>query len=365
MTRPDVAVERLAVSAYTVPTEEPESDGTLTWEATTVVVVRAEGGGAEGLGYTYGDAAAASVAARVLAPLVEGASALDVPAAWARMVGALRNAGTRGIGAHAVAAVDTALWDLKARLLGVPLVTLLGAVRDAVPVYASGGFTSYPLERLTGQLRGWVDAGIRQVKMKVGREPADDIERVHAARAAVGPDVGLFVDANGAYDRKQALEQASGFADAGVTWYEEPVSSDDLDGLRLLRDRAPAGMEISAGEYGYDLFDFRRLLAGGAVDVLQADATRCAGITGFLRAGALCDAYAMPLSSHTAPALHLHACCALPRVRHMEWFHDHVLIERELFDGAPEPQDGLLRPDRGRPGLGLELKTTAAKRYAA
>jgi L-alanine-DL-glutamate epimerase-like enolase superfamily enzyme len=233
-----------------------------------------------------------------------------------------------------------------------------------VPVYGSGGFTSYSIDELTEQLADWLAAGIPRVKMKVGRRPDEDVERVRAAREAIGPDAELFVDANGAYDRKQAHAFAEAFARERVSWFEEPVSSDDLEGLRLLRDRAPAGLEISAGEYGYDPWYFRRMLEAGAVDVLQADATRCLGVTGFIRAAALAEAHQVPLSAHTAPALHVHACCALSAVRHLEWFHDHVRIERLLFEGMPEPADGLMRPALDRPGLGLELKRAEVERYA-
>ena len=200
--------------------------------------------------------------------------------------------------------------------------------------------------------------------MKIGRHPAEDLSRVRAAREAVGPEAALFVDANGAYSRKQALAQAERFAELGVSWFEEPVSSDELEGLRLLRDRAPAGMDIAAGEYGYDLFYFRRMLEAGAVDVLQADATRCAGITAFLRVGALCESHGLPLSAHCAPSLHAHPACALPGFRHLEYFHDHDRIEHLFFDGAPTPVGGALRPDLSRPGLGLEFKRQDAARYA-
>jgi L-alanine-DL-glutamate epimerase-like enolase superfamily enzyme len=280
------------------------------------------------------------------------------------MLHAVRNLGRTGVAAMAIAAVDSALWDLKACLLDVPLVTLLGAVRDGVAVYGSGGFTSYSVAQLQAQLSRWVASGIPQVKMKVGRDPAADADRVRAARAAIGPGAGLFVDANGAYSRKQALAFAAAFAECGVGWFEEPVSSDDLEGLRLLRDRCPAGMEVAAGEYGYDLFYFRRMLEAGAVDVLQADATRCAGISGFLRVGALCEARGLPLSAHTAPSLHVHPCCALPAMRHLEYFHDHVRIEQMFFDGALAPIDGALCPDLSRPGVGLVLKRSDAQRYA-
>jgi len=358
-----VPVERIDVSVYTVPTDGPEADGTLSWDATTIVVVEPVAGGARGLGYSYTDAAAARLVRDRLAAAVVGRDAMAVPWAWEEMVRAVRNLGRPGLAAAAIAAVDTALWDLKARLLGQPLVALLGAVRDGVPVYGSGGFTSYPVERLQEQLGGWVARGIPRVKMKIGARPAEDLDRVRAARDAIGPDAELYVDANGAYGRKQALAQAEAFAGQGVSWFEEPVSSDDLDGLRLLRDRAPAGMEIVAGEYGYDLWYVRRMLSAGAVDVQQADATRCAGITGFLRIGALCEAFSVPLSAHTAPALHVHPCCALAPVRNLEYFHDHVRIEQLLFDGAPTPVGGVLFPDRSRPGLGLELKRAEAARW--
>jgi L-alanine-DL-glutamate epimerase-like enolase superfamily enzyme len=240
----------------------------------------------------------------------------------------------------------------------------LGAVRDAAPVYGSGGFTSYSTGQLRDQLSGWVEAGIPRVKMKIGRNPADDLGRVRAARGAIGPDAELFVDANGGYSRKQALALAEAFVESNVTWFEEPVSSDDLDGLRLLRDRAPASMEIAAGEYGYDLFYFRKMLEAGAVDVLQADGTRCGGITGYLRAGVLCEARGLPFSAHCAPSLHAHPSCALPAFRHLEYFHDHARIEHLFFDGALSPVAGALHPDLGRPGLGLELKRQDAARYA-
>jgi L-alanine-DL-glutamate epimerase-like enolase superfamily enzyme len=295
---------------------------------------------------------------------VQGRDVMAVSGAWTAMLRAVRNLGRTGVAAMAIAAVDSALWDLKARLLGVPLVTLIGAVRNGVAVYGSGGFTSYSLAQLQAQLGEWVAQGIPRVKMKIGRQPAADVDRVRAARAAIGAAAELFVDANGAYHRKQALGFAEAFAEYGVNWFEEPVSSDDLEGLRLLRDRAPAGMDIAAGEYGYDLLYFRRMLEAGAVDVLQADATRCAGISGFLRVGALCEARGLPLSAHTAPSLHVHPCCALPAVRHVEYFHDHVRIEQLFFDGALTPMDGALGPDCSRPGMGLELKRSDAQRYA-
>jgi L-alanine-DL-glutamate epimerase-like enolase superfamily enzyme len=363
--RIDVAVDRLDVTAFTVPTDFPESDGTAEWSATTMVLVEAHAGDCTGLGYTYGDAAAAALVRDTLAPLVEGRDAFAVVATTELLRRSCRNLGRPGLGAMAISAVDTALWDLKARLLDLALATLLDAVRDEVPVYGSGGFTSYPDDRLAEQLAGWAAAGIPRVKMKIGREPDRDPHRVEVARAAVGDETELYVDANGALDRKQALGLAGVLAErSGVRWFEEPVSSDDLEGLRLIRDRSPGGLEIAAGEYGDTLVYFERMLEAGAVDCLQADVTRCEGITGFLSVGALCEARSLPLSAHCGPSIHAHPCCAVLPLRHLEYFHDHVRVERMLFDGVLEPVDGALRPDLSRPGNGLELKRADAERYA-
>jgi L-alanine-DL-glutamate epimerase-like enolase superfamily enzyme len=361
----DAGVDRLDVSVYTVPTDFPETDGTAAWDSTTIVLVEAHAGDRVGLGYTYGDAAVGTLICDTLAEVVEGRDALSVTASWSALGRACRNLGRPGLASMAIAAVDTALWDLKARLLELPLVTLLDAVHDTIPVYGSGGFTSYTDDRLAEQLGGWVAQGISRVKMKVGREPGRDVHRVGVARSAIGDEAELFVDANGALGRKQALWFAAEYAERfGVRWFEEPVSSDDLEGLRLIRDRAPAGLEIAAGEYGYTLPYFQHLLAAGAVDCLQADVTRCEGITGFLRVAALCQARSLELSAHCGPSIHVHPCCAVAPFRHLEYFHDHVRVERLLFDGFLEPVDGELRPDLSRPGNGLELKRAAAARYA-
>lgn len=360
----EAPLERVWARAYRIPTDQPESDGTIEWDSTTLVVAYARAAGRNGMGFTYSDTAAARLIDEKLAPHLAGWDAFATTACWDQMVHVVRNLGAPGLCSMAISAVDSALWDLKAKLLDVPLVSLLGQARRRIPVYGSGGFTSYSVAQLEKQLGDWVASGLRYVKMKIGRQPEEDVPRVRAVRAAIGKKPEIFVDANGAYSRKLALRQAEAFAELGVTWYEEPVSSDDLRGLTLLRDRAPPGMDLTAGEYGYDSVYFRRMCAAGAVDVLQADATRCKGVTGFLRAASVADCFLLPLSSHCAPALHLHPCCAAPRVRHMEYFHDHVRIEQMLFDGTRSPVNGEIEPDQGRPGFGLELKEADAQRFA-
>jgi L-alanine-DL-glutamate epimerase-like enolase superfamily enzyme len=358
----DLRVTDLEVHAYEIPTDAPESDGTLEWESTTIVVVELEAGGERGLGYTYGDRSVASFVESKLAPLVRGADPMSPPAAWIAMQTAIRNAGRPGVGAMAVSAVDVALWDLKARLLGVCLADALPRFHSTAPVYGSGGFTSYTEDQLRDQLHGWMRAGLTRVKIKVGRDPEQDVERLAVCRDVIGPEVELMVDANGAFSPKEALRWAQVYADAQVSYLEEPVSSEDRDGLRLMRERGPAGVAIAAGEYGWDLPDLAGL--AGCVDVLQADVTRVGGITNMLRVDGICKALQRPFSAHCAPAISAHVCCAMETAVHLEYFHDHVRIERMLFEGTLDPAGGALEPDRSRPGTGLELRREEAEGWA-
>lgn len=361
--RASCAIDAVEARAYRIPTRSPESDGTLEWHATTLVAVQIRGGGRSGFGYTYADAATAGLIESTLRDVLAGRDAFAIGARWNDAYGAARNLGRGGIVSMAVSAIDVALWDLKGKVLGVPVATLLGRVRDAVPIYGSGGFTSYSVAQLCEQLSGWVDAGISRVKMKVGRAPGDDPSRVESARRAVGDDAELFVDANGAYAVKEALALARQFAAAGVSWFEEPVFREDYAGTAFVRERVPAGMEVASGEYGYAPYDFARMLDAGCVDVMQADATRCGGFTGLLEVDAACRAAGVPLSTHCAPYLHRAIAPACAQLRHAEYFFDHVEIERELFDGAGAPRDGALHLDLQRPGIGLEFKVADAGRY--
>ncbi len=351
-------------TAYTIPTDAPEGDGTFQWDSTTMIVVELTCGQTHGLGYTYSHSVTAPLVRDLIEKAVTGADPMDTNAIFTKLRYEQRNYGREGIAATALSAIDVALWDLKAKLLGAPLVSLLGQMRDAAPVYGSGGFTTYTDEQLRNQLSGWVHEGIPRVKMKIGTHPGDDLRRMAVARDAIGPDTELFIDANGAYSRKQALEFAHrARGEYGVTWFEEPVSSDDLAGLNLIRNSGPAGMDIAAGEYGFTAMYLQRMIAAEAVDVIQADATRCGGVTGFMDAAALADAHPLPLSAHCAPALHMHLACAARPLRHVEYFHDHARIEQRLFDGFCAPVNGGMVPDLTRPGLGLEFKQQDAEPY--
>jgi L-alanine-DL-glutamate epimerase-like enolase superfamily enzyme len=358
------AIEAVEATAYEIPTAtEQEADGTLVWDSTDVVVVEVRAEGRTGIGYTYCHPAAAQVIESKLADVVEGADAMMPQRCWTQMQVQARQLGHAGIGAMAISAVDVALWDLKAKLLDRCLADTLPRFHDSVPIYGSGGFCNYSEDELCDQVKEWSDAGFRSMKIKVGRDKLADPARVELVRSVAGPHVEVMVDGNGAYTEQEALLWAYCFRDQGVTYFEEPLSSQDLDGLAEVRSRAPAGLSIAAGEYGWNLPYFHQMLAARAVHILQADVTRCGGITNMLRIDGLCKARNLPFSAHCAPAISAHACCAMESVIHIEYFFDHYRIERMLFDGTLDPREGLLTPDRGRPGLGLKLKRDEARRY--
>ncbi len=355
---------RLTAAAYRVPTDAPEGDGTLAWSATILALVRAEADGHTGLGWTYGPAAVVPVVTELLAPVVAALDPDDVPTVWTAMQHRLRNAGRPGVAGLALSAADCAVWDLKARRHGLPLARLLGTARRAVPVYGSGGFTTYDDEQQRRQLAGWVhDQGIPRVKIKIGEswgtDVPRDLARMTAARRVIGDDAELYVDANGGYQRKQAVRVMRAAADLDVRWYEEPVSSDDLVGLGLVRDQVRP--DVAAGEYGYDLVYFHRMAP--YVDCLQIDVTRCGGITEFLRAAAVAAAAGLQVSAHCAPHQHLPVAAAVPNLRHLEWFHDHVRIESMLFDGTVPATGGAAAVPLDGPGNGLELRAAEAENH--
>lgn len=358
-----MAIE-LTAQAYRIPTEGPEADGTFDWTDTTLVLVSATADEVTGLGWTYGPAATAMVVTDMLAAAVRELDPDDVPKAWSVMRARLRNAGRPGIAGLALSAVDCALWDLKARRHRVPLARLLGTIHSEVPVYGSGGFTTYDADRQHRQLAQWVhEDGIPRVKIKIGeswgRRVERDLLRMSAARKSIGDDARLFVDANGAYDRKQAVRVLRSAEDLGIEWYEEPVSSDDLEGLAVVRDQVTA--DVTAGEYGFDLPYFARMAPH--VDCLQIDVTRCGGISEFLRAAATAAAHGLEVSAHCAPHQHLAVAGCVENLRHIEWFHDHVRIEHMLFDGTVSARGGTVSSNLDSIGNGLTFRAADAQRF--
>lgn len=366
MTFSGAPVDDVRAEAYRIPTDAPEADGTLAWSDTTIVVVTVRAGGVVGTGWTYAHHACVSFVDGALKPVVQGEDVLDVPAIWQRMQRAIRNHGRPGLVSCSMSAVETALWDAAARLLDVPLCRLLGRVRETVPIYGSGGFTTYDDEQLQQQLDRWVrDFGVPAVKIKIGEGRGTaverDLARIDQAQRAVGPGVEVHVDANGAYSVAQAMRVGQRLDERDVRWFEEPVSSDDLTGLSEVR--GTVATDVAAGEYGYDLPYFGAMLGADAVDCLQIDVTRCGGFGEWQRAAALANARNMPVSGHCAQNLAAHVAAATPNARHLEWFHDHERIEQSLFDGTLAPHDGAVRPDLSVAGHGMTFKTEQARRY--
>ena len=362
----DVQVDSVRAMAYAIPTDQPEADATLTWDSTTLVVCEVTAGGTTGTGYTYAHDACVPLIEGKLAPTVTGRDAMDVPGAWSAMQRGIRNLGRPGLASCALSAVETALQDAKARLLDLPLASLLGRSRPVSPVYGSGGFTTYDDGRMREQLQRWTDElRIPRVKIKIGESwgsaVSRDLDRVALARGVIGDDTALYVDANGGYSVGQAVRVGHALADHGVTWYEEPVSSDHLAGLRQVRGQVAP--DVTAGEYGYHLPYFASMVQAEAVDCLQVDVTRCGGYGEWLRAAAVAAGSSIEVSGHCAPNLAAHVAVATPNLRHLEYFHDHERIESMLFDGVLRPTDGALRPDLTRPGHGLALKHADAERY--
>lgn len=356
-------VEKVRAFSHRIPTPRPEADGTLQWDSTSIVVATVDAGGAQGLGWTYADAACVELIEGKLADAIGGRDVLDVPGCWEAMRAQIRNLGRPGLVSCAMSAVDVALWDVAARLLDVPVSRLLGRVHEAVDVYGSGGFTTDDEEDFAKQLRHWVsNLGIPRVKIKIGESWGTaeewDFARVGLAREVIGPDAELYVDANGGYSVGQACRVGERLADYDVTWFEEPVSSDDLAGLRQVRQVAPA--DVTAGEYGYDLVYFARMVEADALDCLQVDVTRCGGFTEWSRIAAVAAAHNLEVSAHTAPNLSAHAAVATPNFRHIEWFADHERIEPRLFDGVLDPHGGRVGPSMSVAGHGMRLKDQPA-----
>jgi L-alanine-DL-glutamate epimerase-like enolase superfamily enzyme len=350
----------VTASVYRFPTPAPEADGTLQWDATTAVVVQVHAGELCGLGWTYSAAAAAALVREQLADAVTGRDSDDVTACLQSMRRGCRNLGTRGLVMQAISAVDIALWDLKARAHETSVAALLGSVRDEVPAYGSGGFTTMSDDELHQQVDQWRRLGFRSVKIKIGEAWGTRIERdltrVTRLRRLAGANVRLMVDANGGYTRGQARRVGHALDELGVSWFEEPVSSDDLEGLAVLRNALRC--DVTAGEYAADGYDAARLCP--VLDCLQLDATRCGGYTGFLHGAAVAAAHNLDVSAHCAPALHAPVAAAVANLRHIEYFVDHARLEPLLVEGVPSVHHGTLTPNKV-PGNGYTLRPDAAR----
>jgi L-alanine-DL-glutamate epimerase-like enolase superfamily enzyme len=317
-------------------------------------------------GFGVGTPIARDVIERVLKPLLVGQDPLCIEKLWDDMFWRVRGYGRKGVAFCAISAVDIALWDLKAKLFGVPLYRLLGPYTDRVPIYGSGGWTSYSEAELVREQTGYVERGIPRVKMKVakdfGRSEREDIKRLAAVRKAVGDNVEIYVDANNGYYAKQAIGMARHLAEYDVKWFEEPVLADDISGLAAIA-RA-IDIPVATGEHEYTRYGFKSLIAEGGADIVQPDVGRVGGVTEWMKVAHLASAFNLPIAPHAVQLVHLHLACCIPNLKVVEYLGTAEEGDRIWYTEFPEQRDGYWSPYPDRPGLGLELSPEAVRRYA-
>lgn len=352
-----MSIDKLEVKYFEIPTETPERDGTLEWLSTGLVTLELYSGSHKGLGYTYADRATASFLVEHALPYLKGKDEsqhflmLDV------LKRKYRNLGNAGVTSMALSAVDIALWDLRASVLNISIQNLLGIRRECTPFYGSGFFLDDNSQDLMRQLEKFQNMGIDSFKMKIGDGFNSDISRMKDMRMRIGDEASLFVDANGYYGHKEALELSREMEKFNVSWFEEPISSDDINGLQFLKDRFPFKVNLVAGEYCYQITDVLRLIESKAVDIIQVDATRCEGVTGAMRASQLAHAYNLPVSTHCAPLLHGNIGLSLENLYISEHFYDHTRIEEKYFTHKGSYIDGAYWPSSDQIGFGWDLNS--------
>jgi L-alanine-DL-glutamate epimerase-like enolase superfamily enzyme len=278
----------------------------------------------------------------------------------------VRGFGRKGVAFSAISSIDIALWDLKARFFDVPLYRLLGPFTDSVPIYGSGGWTSFTEDELVREQVGYVERGIPRIKMKVakdfGHAEAEDLRRLAAVRKAVGDDVEIYVDANNGFYAKQAIGFARRMAEYDVRWFEEPVLADDIAGLAAIA-RA-IDIPVATGEHEYTKYGFKELITQGGADIVQPDVGRVGGVTEWLKVAHLAHAFNLPVAPHAVQLVHLHLACCTPNLKVVEYLGVSEETDRIMFTEFPQPKNGMWSPYADRPGLGLELNPKAVERYA-
>ncbi len=322
--------------------------------------------GLVGLGLGGGTTAAREVIERMLKPILLGQNALHIERLWDEMFWAIRGVGRKGLAFSALSAVDIALWDLKAKYYETPLYQLLGPYVETVPVYGSGGWTHFSLDELVAEQCGYVERGMKAVKMKVGKDfgqsEREDEARLAAVREAVGSEVQIFIDANNGYYAKQAIRMARVFGEYDVGWFEEPVLADDIEGLAAVARAIE--IPVASGEHEYTKYGFRELIARGGADIVQPDVGRVGGITEWMKVAHLAHAFNLPVAPHAYQLVHLHLACATPNLKVVEYLGTVEAADRVFYSSFDEPRAGVWSPDPGKHGLGLELDPAAVERYA-
>ena len=317
--------------------------------------------GAEGVGYTYtvgcNGAAIHATIARDLAPRIQGQRADLIESLWQKMWWATHYGGRGGAASMAIAAVDIALWDLKARKSGAPLWTLLGGYDDRVPCYAGGIDLYFPLDKLLAQTDENLRKGFRAIKMKVGRPRlSEDVARVKAMREHLGEDFPLMVDANMRWTPDEAVRAARALQGSGIHWLEEPTIPDDVEGhARVVRE---GGVPVATGENLHTLYEFKQMIAAGAVTFPEPDVTVCGGVTGFMKVAKLAEAFNLPVTSHGAHDVTVHCLAAAPNRSYLEahgfGLDRYIVHPLEIRDGFA------IAPDRSGHGIEFDWKGLAA-----
>ncbi len=351
-----------AIHSYIIETKAKGnfSDATRKVETIGYVVVDIiTNQGSHGLGITYhevGGEAICEFIQKSIGPKLLGRSPLETETLYDEVFAYMRGVGRRGLAFCAYSALDIALWDLKAKLFGLPLYRILGGTRSKIPCYASGGWTSYSTEQLVEEVKQMVAAGFRLVKIKIGVDggtnPNEDARRILAVSKAVGPDIGIMIDANNAFSSAVALRLAYKLQDCNIVFFEEPVFADDTPGLARFRNAGV--LPCASGEHEYTRFGARDLLVNGCVDYLQCDITRCGGITEGQKIIALAQAYNIPYAPHGFDIIHMHILSPYANGVFAESLFMFDELVKNTFTNAPLPENGFIQIPN-RPGLGLDL----------
>ncbi|HET7558859.1 MAG TPA: mandelate racemase/muconate lactonizing enzyme family protein [Limnochordia bacterium] len=348
-------IRDVQTALYRVPPHRPIHDAIQQFEQMELITVAlTTESGARGLGFTYtigrGGLAVKSLLDTAIVPLLLGEDALSSERIWEKLWWELHWVGRSGIFSLAQSAVDIALWDLKARALNVPLARLLGGYRERVPAYnTDGGWLNHTVEQLVAESVELVARGFSALKIKVGKDRlGEDVERLEAVRKAIGPGVGLMVDANMRFTAAEAIRRGRAYEPFDLGWFEEPLEADDVGGhVELQRHLS---VPIAVGESLYNRYAFSEYVRCGGARILQPDACRLGGVTEWLRTAALAHAHNMHVAPHFVMELHVHLAAAVPNARWVEYipFLDRVVQEPlRLKDGHLEVPD--------RPGHGIHF----------
>lgn len=315
--------------------------------------------GLEGFGVTYhevGGEATKSLIINNIAPKLIGRDPLETEVIWQEMFHYLRGIGRKGLMFCALSAVDIALWDLKGKIFEIPLYRLLGGNKTKIPVYGSGGWTSYSDEHLVEEMKGIVAQGYQIIKFKVGVNggdtPLKDVERVRKVREAVGPDIKILLDANNCWDAATAVQFANRVREYNISLLEEPVFADDIRGLAKFK--RGTDIPLATGEHEYTKFGARDLVLNEAADIIQCDGTRAGGYTEMLKIAAITQAWNLKFAPHAMENIHIHLISAVPNALYLERLLLFEELTSSVYINPPMPENGFMEiPDL--PGLGLEL----------